>query len=38
MSAVDLITPLNPLSLWVPLLLLLLIVVAAVWFVRLSLR
>jgi hypothetical protein len=37
MSAVDLITPLNLWSLWVPLVLLLLIVLAAVWFVR-SLR
>lgn len=36
MSAVDFVTPLNPLSLWVPLLLLIFIVMAAIWFVRLS--
>ncbi len=38
MKAVDLITPLNLWSLWVPGMLLILIVMAAIWFVRLSLR
>lgn len=38
MSAVDLITPLSLWSLWVPFTLLMLIIVAAVWFVRRSLR
>lgn len=38
MSAIDLITPLNPWSLWVPGFLLGIIVVAAIWFVRVSLR
>jgi hypothetical protein len=38
MTAADLITPLNYWSLWVPLLLLVLIVIAAVWFARISLR
>lgn len=38
MSAVDLITPLNLWSLWVPIGLLLLIVLAAIYFVRLTHR
>ncbi len=38
MSAVDLITPLNLWSLWVPLVLFGFILIAAVWFVRISLR
>ncbi len=36
MSVVEFVTPLNPLSLWVPLMLLAFVVVAAVWFIRLS--
>lgn len=38
MSAVDLITPLNLWSLWVPLVLLGFILLAAAWFVRISSR
>jgi hypothetical protein len=38
MTAVDLITPLSLWSLWVPLMLLMLIGVAAFWFVQLSQR
>ncbi len=38
MSAADFITPLNLWSLWVPFSLLALIVIAAIWFVRVSLR
>jgi len=38
MSAVDLITPLNLWSLWVPLVLFGFILLAAAWFVRISFR
>jgi hypothetical protein len=38
MTAADWITPLSPWSLWVPLFLLGLIILAAVWFVRISHR
>lgn len=38
MSAVDLITPLNLWSLWVPLVLFGFILIAAIWFVQISLR
>jgi hypothetical protein len=37
-SPTDLITPLHPLSLWVPIVLLGIIILAAAYFVRLSVR